>query len=172
MSLSDVMRSNPLSPLRDRVQISDMENLSPHRKFRGPALQEPGFKPFYEQKWPKDLPSKCDICGFKFRPGWNLQIGPNRVGRFLRKASIQSFLPCWIALFAIPAILEYFFPNMKLNEELTVSFILTTIFLPPVMFFMSLFAPITRRVQCKKCDWSRDFPGLKASRKKREQESI
>jgi len=149
-----------------------MENLSPHRKFRGSALQKPGFRPFYKHKWPEDLPSKCDMCGFIFRTGWNLQIGPNRIGRFLKKAAKISFLPCFIALFAIPSILQHFFPALEIDERLTVSFILTMIFLPPVMFFMSLFAPITRHVQCKKCDWSRDYPGLKASRKKREQESI
>ena len=149
-----------------------MENLSPHRKFRGPALLQPGFRPFYQHKWPEDLPSKCDMCGFKFRAGWNLQIGPNRLGRFLRKAAKISFLPCFIALFAIPLILDHFLPDLKIDELLTVWFILTMIFLPPVMFFASLFMPITRRVECLKCDWSRDYPGLKASRKKREQESI
>lgn len=149
-----------------------MEDLSPHRKFRGPALQKPGFRPYYELKWPEDLPSKCDVCGFKFRAGWNLQIGPNRLGRFLRKAAIISFLPCLIALFAIPVILDHFFPALEINDQLTGWFLLTMIFLPPVLYFVSLFMPITRRVQCMKCDWSRDYPGLKASRKKREQESI
>lgn len=149
-----------------------MDNLSPHRKFKGPALQEPGFRPFYEFKWPDDLPSKCDMCGFKFRAGWNLQIGPNRLGRFLKKASVISFLPCLAALFVIPMILEHLFPAMEIDERITVCFILTMIFLPPVMFFSSLFMPIIRRVECKTCNWSRDYPSLKASRKKRDQESI
>lgn len=149
-----------------------MENLSPHRKFKGPDLLHPGFRPFYEFKWPEDLPPKCDMCGFKFRPGWNLQIGPNRVGRFLRTAAKKSFLPCLIALFAIPVVLNHFFPALKINDQLTQWFILTMIFLPPVMYFTSMFTPLTRRVQCFKCDWSRDFSSLKASRKKREQESI
>lgn len=149
-----------------------MENLSPHRTFKGPAIQKPGFQPFYEHKWPDDLPSKCDMCGFKFRPGWNLQIGPNQAGRFLRKASKILTFTCYPALFLIPTILDHFFPDLEINESLTGIFILTMIFLPPVTFFLSLFSPITRRVQCLKCDWSRDFPGLKASRKKRDQDKI
>lgn len=162
---------NPLSYRREMDHIPAMENLSPHRKFRGPALQKPAFKPFYEHKWPEDLPSKCHTCGIKFRAGWNLLIGPNRLGRILRQAAKISFLPCFIALIAIPSILDHFFPALIIDERLTTWFILTMIFLPPVMFFVSLFMPITRRVECLKCDWSHDYPSLKASLKKREQEA-
>lgn len=60
---------------------------------------------------------------------------------------------------------------MEVSPPVMAWFFLTMAFLPGLIFFTSLFMPIIRRVECLNCDWNQDFPSLKASRKKREQEA-
>ena len=151
-------------------QIPEMENLSPHKKFEGLPTIKPKFRPFYIHKRPKDLPSECQNCGSKFYVGMNLEIGRNRLGRFLRKAVFPSFL---LSL-ASPFIIGYFFPDLfnRFGDKRTWQLIWAMMFFPPILvWILSLSTPITRHVECLKCDWSQDFPSLKASRKKREQEA-
>lgn len=148
-----------------------MENNSPHFKFKFVESPKPYLRPFYIHKWPKDLPSECQICGTEFRAGINLQIGRNRFCRFLRKAAFVSFVPCLIS----PFVVEYFFPGIfeGLSNKHTWQIAFAMMFLPtPVLWILSSLGPITRHVTCLKCNWNQDFPSLKSSRKKRAQESI
>jgi hypothetical protein len=150
--------------------IPAMENLSPHKKFEGPPTIKPIFRPFYIHKWPKDLPSECKNCGSKFYVGMNLEIGRNRFFRFLKKAWLWAVIPCTFAPFLLPALFPKFMEMLSSGYSDT---LLIIIFLTPgIMCFLSIIGPITRRVICLKCDWSQDFPSLKAIRKIREQESI
>ncbi len=167
------MRTNPLSPRRERVQISDMENLSPHKKFEGPAMLKPTFRPFYRFKWPSDLPAECPICGNKFHTGLNLRTDTNLCGRILRKAWIYSIVPC--ALLASTGV--YWIPMVfkgieNFGKDLTILISLSLFFVPAIVCFLSLISPATRHVTCLKCDWNQNFPSLKAARKKSEQETI
>jgi hypothetical protein len=150
-----------------------MENLSPHRKFKGPATIKPTFRPFYRFKWPKDLPDQCPICGTGFHTGVNLRIGTNGYGRFMRKAWVYAIIPCGFLIFMG----QDLFPETtrKLNqlaEGLPDLMCLILFFVPAVICFLSLFCPIIRHVTCIKCDWKQEFPSLRDSRKNREQESI
>lgn len=147
-----------------------MENNSPHIKFKVQENLKPSFRPFYIHKWPKDLPSECQICGTKFHVGMNLQIGRNRFFRFLKKAWLWAIIPCTFA----PSLVFGLFPNLTemLGSGLKDILIIGILLVPGIMCFLSLISPITRRVVCLKCDWSQDFPSLKASRKKRAQDSI
>jgi hypothetical protein len=148
-----------------------MDNLSPKWKFTPPSNEKPSLRPFYQHTWPKDLPTECQICGTAFRTGFNLQIGPNRIGRLLKKAAYISFLPCLALPFFAISFFPYVFYGLRGNHGWWLFFAI--MFLPPLtMLLLSLFTPIVRHVECKKCGWSRDYPGMKASGKKREQESI
>jgi hypothetical protein len=148
-----------------------MENLSPHKEFKTAPLSKPCFRPFYIHKWPKDLPSTCENCGAKFYVGINLQIGRNRFFRFLRHAAFLSFGPSLIS----PFVLEYFFPNMfdGLAYNRMCQLVLAMMFFPPpILWVLSSLGPITRHVTCLKCDWNKDYPSLKAMRKRREKETV
>lgn len=102
---------------------------------------------------------QCPICGTEFRAGWNLEVEPNRIGRFLRKAAYWSFLPC---LFIGPALFSWFsgtLDGLRGNHAWWLFFFL--MFAPsPLLFLASVFMPIRRHVECKKCGWNHDYaPG-------------
>lgn len=153
------------------VQVAGMRNLSPHRKFRGTSTVKAAFRPHYQREWPKDLPEGCQICGTGFRMGWNLQMVPNRMGRWLRKAAYVSFLPCLVAPFFVMS----YFPNwlQGLSGSRGWWLFFGFMFFPPMaMSLASLFTPIVRHVACKKCGWNRDYPVVKPETIKRDVDSI
>lgn len=133
-----------------------VKNLSPHRKFLGPATIKASMRPFYQHPWPTDLPTQCPICGTGFTTGWNIKIGPNRIGRFLRKAAKLSILPCMIGAFVVPLLFSGFFPEwLSENGGWYFLFMLLT---APVLGAASLLTPIRRHVECRKCPWNHDYP--------------
>lgn len=127
---------------------------------KGPSTIKGNMRPFYQHVWPEDLPPQCQICGEKFRTGWNLTIGPNRIGRNLRKAAYWSFLPCMLGFIFLPDLLFHMFGDW-IDDH--VGWLTLSVFTAPMLIgIASFFTPITRHVECKKCGWNRDFPGLKA----------
>ncbi len=148
-----------------------MKNFAPHRKFRGATTIQPTVRPFYQHPWPEDIPSQCQICGTKFSLGWNLRVGPNRIGRFLKKAAYIGFLPC---LFG-PFLLAFLLPDMikDLLPGDAWGWLFVGMFFAPLMFVsLSFFMPISRHVACKKCGWNHDYPPLKMKRDQPEKDSI
>jgi hypothetical protein len=144
------------------MQISGMENLSPHKKFEGPAMIKPTLRPFYRFKWPSDLPSECPMCGTKFHTGLNLRTDTNLYGRILRKAWILSIPPCTLMAFIWGYWLPETFNQIEtIGNGLTDLISLFLFFVPAILCFLSLLSPSTRHVTCLKCDWKREFPGLK-----------
>lgn len=140
------------------MYAASVKNLSPHRKFVGPATIKSSLRPFYQHAWPKDLPSECPVCGTGFRTGWNLEVEPNRIGRFLRKAARLSFLPCMIGAFIVPLLFDGIFGDW-LNQYGGYYFLFMFL-TSPVLGAASFLAPIRRHVVCKKCDWNHDYlPG-------------
>jgi len=60
-------------------------------------------------------------------------------------------------MFIVFLILNHFFPTMEVSPPVMAWFFLAMAFLPGLIFFISLFMPITRRVECLNCDWNQDF---------------
>jgi hypothetical protein len=137
-----------------------MKNLSPHRTFRGPSTIKGSMRPFYQHPWPGDLPPQCSVCGTEFRTGWNLSIGPNRIGRFLRKAAYWAVLPGFFLGFILPAAIPGIYDAMH-EKHAAWLFLFVTFAPAPLLFIASQFTSITRHVACKKCGWNRDYPGAK-----------
>lgn len=151
--------SNPLPKCVPLAWYRGMKNLPGTRTLRGPATIKGSLRPFYQHAWPADLPPYCQICGEKFRTGWNLQIGPNRIGRTLRKVAYFSFLPCMLGFIFLPDLLFHAFGDWIDDHVGWLTFL---VFVAPMLLgIASFFTPITRHVACKKCGWSRDFPRLK-----------
>lgn len=153
------------------MQFVHVENNSPHFKFKVGESPKPYFRPFYIHKWPKDLPSECQICGTEFRVGINLQIGRNRFCRFLGKAAFVSFLPSLLS----PFVVEYFFPGIfeGFSDKRRTQLVFAMMFFPPpILWILSSIGPITRHVTCLQCNWNQDFTSLKASLKMKKQDSI
>ena len=133
-----------------------MENLSPHRRFRGASYVEPLRGHRYHHPWPKDLPKACEICGTEFRSGWNLEITPNRIGRILGKSAKLAFIPCVIGAFVVPLLFSGIMQDFM--QDYGGWYFFGLILTPALLGFASLFAPIKRHVECKKCGWNRDYP--------------
>ncbi|QTN33811.1 hypothetical protein HZ994_16320 [Akkermansiaceae bacterium] len=133
-----------------------MKNLSPHRKFRGVSTIEPSMRPFYRRKWPEDLPKSCPICGAEFvSTGWNIKVGPNRIGRVLRNAAKWAFLPCMLGAFVVPILFDRFIGDWL--SEYGGQYFLVMISIPALLGFASLLTPIRRTLECKQCGWNRDY---------------
>ncbi len=137
------------------IYTNDMRNLTPHRRFKAPPRVKASFRPFYKRPWPEDLPSECAVCGTAFRTNWNLQIGPNRIGRLLRKVSYYSLLPCLIGAFVLPLLFESIV--RKFTDGNGGLWFFALIATPPLLAFLALVMPLRRHVECKKCGWNRDF---------------
>jgi len=113
--------------------------------------------PFHIQPWPDDLPDKCGICDTEFRFGFNLTIGPGKIGRILRGIAHFGFLPfLLLGGFIIPVIFPDFFRSLRGSHGWWVIF--GGMFIPPMFLgSLSVFMPQTRLVECKKCGWSHDY---------------
>jgi len=136
-----------------------MEDLSPHRKFKGALTKQPLMGQYYEHPWPEDIPNPCQVCGTPFRYGFNMRIGPNRVGRILKKAAYVSALPALFSPFLLISVVDRL-RDHPLNEYAAIICILNIAM--PIFFLLgSFFMPISRHVHCKKCGWQKDFPILK-----------
>lgn len=132
-----------------------MRNLTPHRRFKGVSNYKASFRPYYRRPWPKDLPPQCTICGTAFITGFNLDIGPSKLGRLLRSAAFYGIMPCFFGSFLIPALISYFIDGFDHSEGALI--FLGMLFLPAILVFFSFVAPIKRRVECKKCGWQKYF---------------
>lgn len=144
--------------------------------FKLQIIPDPGsvhvsLRPQYEYQWPEDLPSSCPSCGTEFETSWNLKIGPNREGRLLKKAATAPIAPCLIGLCVIILLIPVviWIPgNDLLLTVLSINFayiVLQFMILSPVMYFISHIMPKKRIVDCKKCDWIRDYSLLKTDLK-------
>lgn len=138
-----------------------MRYLSPHRKFKGASYVAPLMRNRYQRQWPEDLPNQCQICGTKFRAGWNIKVGPNRAGRILRKSAKLSIVPCMFGVFVVPLLFGDFLHNWL--REFGGLYVLILIFTPALIGFVSLLTPISRHLACKKCGWNQDFPPEKTT---------
>ena len=115
------------------------------------------FRPFFQHPWPEDLPSQCPVCGTEFRTGWNIIIGPNRIGRFLHGAAYWSFLPCLFIAPALSCLFPGMYDGMRSNHAAWLFFFLM-FGPPPLLLVASKFTPILRSIECMKCDWHHDYP--------------
>lgn len=135
----------------------------PSWKFRSVPGLNHAAAPFYLRPWPDDLPEKCGNCGTEFRFGFNLTIGPGKMGRILRGIAYCGALPfLLLGGFMIPVGFPEFFGNLRGNHTWWAIF--GGMFLPPMILAgISAIMPRTRLVECKKCGWSHDynFPKLR-----------
>lgn len=136
-----------------------MRNLTPHRRFKGVSNYKATFRPYYRRPWPSDLPPQCTICGTKFITGFNLSIGPSKIGRILKKAAFYGIVPCFFGAFAIPATILHFAHEMNdgISAILLSLIFFGMLFMPAILIFFSAVMPIKRRVECKKCRWEKYF---------------
>jgi hypothetical protein len=131
---------------------------------------EGSFRPYYEYKWPADLPSHCESCGNEFRTRINLHFGPDGSSQILRKSAAMALLASVASLLLMVWPLAFF---MRDNESISVvtsciAFLAVLGFMAaPVMFFISIFLPEVRQLKCNECDWSRDYPIFKPSVKQK-----
>ena len=125
---------------------SGMDNLPGTKTLKSPPTIKGSMRPFYQHPWPTDLPTQCPVCGNTFRTGWNIEVDHGKIGRFLKNASIYSVVPCVLGAFpvAIGFSSGWVFFGM--------------IFAPALLYLASLLLPIRRRVECRKCPWSKDYP--------------
>jgi hypothetical protein len=130
-----------------------VKNLSPHRKFKGPQGVKASFRPYYRQTWPPDLPEDCQICGTKFRQGFNLRIVSGYAGRILKKVAYAIILPSMLLPFAI----SHFFPDLIVGRAGGFAFLFFMFFPPAILGFLSAVMPRSRFFECKKCGWNRDY---------------
>ncbi len=136
-----------------------MKNIPSVRTLKGPSTIKGSMRPFYQHAWPDDLPPHCSLCGTEFRTGWNISVGPNRIGRFLRKAAYWSFLPSVLGFLVLPDLLSRMLGGWFVDQQgLLTLFMLVA---PILLATASFFTPITRHLECKKCGWNRDYPGVK-----------
>lgn len=91
----------------------------------------------------------------EFRYGWNLTIGPGKIGRIMRATAYYGFLPCLVIGFILPSIFPEFYAAVSKGWWL----FFFMMFGPPfVLGGLSVIMPGSRLVHCKKCGWKRDFP--------------
>jgi len=111
----------------------------------------------YTRPWPEDIPEKCGVCGTRFIHGFNLSVGPGKVGRVLRRIAYFGFLPfLLLGGFVLPVLLPEFFKSLRDNHQSWA--VLGMMFFPSLIFgILSVLMPVSRRVQCKKCGWLRDY---------------
>jgi hypothetical protein len=133
-----------------------MENLSPHRRFRGCSNYEPSFQPMYRHPWPKDLPAQCSMCGTAFIMGFNLTTGPSRASRFLKIGAMYAIIPCWLGALILPRVLYPALKKFGLEDYSLLPFF-PLIFTPAIMVFLSVILPNKRRLECKKCGWDKYY---------------
>ncbi|MCE2959891.1 MAG: hypothetical protein ACK56K_01750 [Akkermansiaceae bacterium] len=127
-----------------------------------PEIQtiEGSFRPHYEYQWPADLPSHCEICGNEFRVSENLQFGPKRSSVILKKISLLSILASTATLLLVVAPVAMLnFNNSYIDIGITLIAVLACfVFMAaPVLFFISIFSPDIRHLNCNKCSWNRDY---------------
>ena len=113
---------------------------------KGPSTIKGSMRPFYQHAWPTDLPTQCPICGNTFRTGWNIEVDHGKIGRFLKSTSIYSVGPCLLGAFPLAILFSSGWVFFGL------------LFAPLLLFLASLLMPIRRRVECRKCPWSKEYP--------------
>ncbi|QTN31776.1 hypothetical protein HZ994_05360 [Akkermansiaceae bacterium] len=131
--------------------------MSPSWKFRDVPQDHLRGGQFLSRPWPDDLPDKCGVCGTVFRHGFNLSMGPGKIGRILRNTAYYGFIPfLLLGGFIIPGLFPEFTRNLRGNQGWWVVF--GGMFFPPMLLgALSVVMPQSRLVLCKKCGWSHDY---------------
>lgn len=133
--------------------------MTPSWKFRSVPGETRAGRGLYEHPWPSNLPESCEICGTKFRTGFNLTHGAGRIGRILRKTAYVGFLPCLFIGFFSPGLFPSLYKGISENHSFWIFF--GTMFIPPLFLAgLSCLMPSSRHVECKKCGWNRDYKPL------------
>jgi hypothetical protein len=160
------IRMNPLSSSPCLTNILDVKRFTAFQNIPEPRTIEASFRPQYEYIWPEDLPTHCEICGNEFRVSENLQFGPSKATKLLKKACKMTMTISLSAFSMIVIIVAIFgISNPYVQTGISVIAISACILFvaSPVIFFSSLFIPNVRHLECKKCDWSQDFSILNAN---------
>lgn len=115
------------------------------------------MKPTLIQPWPDDLPDACPQCGKAFQYHTNLQYGPGKWARLLRKIAWAMVVPWMVAATVI--IVSIRMPNYGMSGGWL---LITLMFLPTAIIAASslLFLDV-RSVTCNACHWHGEFPLLK-----------
>ena len=119
------------------------------------------LRPNYEFEWPQDLPSRCEMCTNEFKVSSNLKFEPARAARILRKISKISLISSLSGYALIYLVVAVFGTgNSILQAWIACVAILAFLLIlsSPILFFISIFLPEVRHLECKQCGWSRDFP--------------
>jgi hypothetical protein len=107
-------------------------------------------------EWPPALPDHCDHCGNRFDIRFALEIGPSRLGRFLRKIAPWMTIVMLLLMFAT----KLSFLGLGGNGGV-MAFALALI-LPSILLWMiGGLLPTKARLYCFKCDRSHFYHPLR-----------
>ena len=131
----------------------------PKWRFRDVPQQPNRAGAFFEREWPSDLPESCQVCGTKFRTGFNISHGPGKTGRILRTTAYFSFLPCLVLGPIITSLIPGMYDGFRGSQGWWMLF--GSMFIPPLFLAgLSVIMPLSRHLECKKCGWDRDYKPL------------
>ena len=107
---------------------------------------------FLEPKWPADISQTCPSCGAELHPKINLSYGYGKAGRACLFISHWITLP-WALLCLIAG------PGLLAAGGNGGGFALGILMLVPAVVFAvaARLCPMTRRVQCFPCKYSKDY---------------
>lgn len=99
-----------------------------------------------DHKWPIGLPTKCERCDNTYDKRFSLEVGPGRLGRFLRRTA--PWLS--VAMFVVLLGLAKHLPTGDFGRILPIPIV---ILLPSLILYLAGgFLPIKTRLYCYKCD--------------------
>ena len=88
-------------------------------------------------EWPTHLPERCEKCENRYDPILSLELGPGRLGRFMK------FIALWLPLAAIPIFLP---------ARIRPLHFLIAVFLPSlIVFIFGHLLPKKTRLHCHNC---------------------
>lgn len=88
-------------------------------------------------EWPTHFPERCEKCENRYDPILSLELGPGRLGRFMK------FIALWLPLAAIPIFLP---------ARIRPLHFLTAVFLPSlIVFIFGNLLPKKTRLHCHNC---------------------
>lgn len=139
--------------LRDEPSI-------PIRKAMAVTIQDGKFREvlgtYSARPWPDDVPSECEACGTKFRSGFNLSIGPGKLGRRLLNGAYFGFPPFLAIAFIVPLVFPDAFRDVS-DKGFIAWLVCAMLFPPMILAGLSMIMPRSRLLECKECGWSRDY---------------
>ena len=104
-------------------------------------------------KWPEHLPTHCGKCGNGYDERFSLEIGPGRLGRWLRKISP------WLTIVMIALLFLTKLKFLELGGNSGAMAFAAIIVVPAVLvYILGGLLPTRSRLYCHKCNRSEFHP--------------